>query len=138
MPEHTYLDATQTAGQAFYQQYHDQGEVVMLNLLKFREVADYSASPELAPATMVSGEEAYQRYMKHTTPFLQEAGGELLYSGKGGSFLIGPEGEGWDMVLLVKHRSAEAFIGFARNEGYLKGIGHRTAALADSRLLPMK
>ena len=34
MPEHTYLDATQTAGQAFYQQYHDQGEVVMLNLLK--------------------------------------------------------------------------------------------------------
>ena len=110
----------------------------MLNLLKFREVADYSASPELAPLEAVSGKQAYQRYMKHTTPFLQEAGGELLYAGEGGSFLIGPEGEGWDMVLLVKHRNATTFISFAQNEGYLKGIGHRTAALADSRLLPMK
>lgn len=26
-----------------------QGEVVMLNLLRFREVADYSATPDLAP-----------------------------------------------------------------------------------------
>jgi uncharacterized protein (DUF1330 family) len=138
MPAQTYLDTTQSAGQAFYQQYHDQGEIVMLNLLKFREVADYSASPELAPAAPISGEEAYRIYMKHTTPFLQETGGELLYAGRGSSFLIGPEGEGWDMVLLVKHRSAEVFISFARNEGYLKGIGHRTAALADSRLLPMK
>ncbi|WP_367391257.1 DUF1330 domain-containing protein [Lewinella sp. LCG006] len=138
MSAQTYLDATQEAARAFYQQYHGQGEIVMLNLLKFREVADYSANPELAPLEAISGKEAYQRYMKHTSPFLQEAGGELLYVGEGGSFLIGPEGEGWDMVLLVKHRSAEVFISFARNEGYLKGIGHRTAALADSRLLPMK
>jgi len=31
------------------------GEVVMLNMLRFRDVADYSESPELAPDTPISG-----------------------------------------------------------------------------------
>ena len=31
------------------------GNVVMLNLLRFREVADYSAYPDLAPPTPISG-----------------------------------------------------------------------------------
>lgn len=137
MPGKNYLDVAENAGLEFYQKYHDQGAIVMLNLLNFRATADYSSHPELAPSAPITGEEAYRLYMKHTIPFLKEAGSELLYSGKGSSFLIGPAGQGWDMVLLVKHRSADAFIAFARNEGYLQGVGHRTAALTDSRLLPL-
>ena len=109
----------------------------MLNLLKFNEVADYTAFPELAPETEISGQEAYRLYMKHTLPYLEEAGAEVLFSGKAGSFLIGPESESWDMVILVKHASIQQFLAFARNPGYLQGAGHRTAALLDSRLLPM-
>ena len=45
--------------------------------------------------------------------------------------------EEWDTVLLVKHKSIAAFMAFATNEEYLKGVGHLTAALADSRLLPI-
>jgi len=37
----------------------------------------------------------------------------------------------------VRQASIGEFIGFASNQGYLKGIGHRTAALEDSRLLPL-
>lgn len=133
----TYLDATQESGRDFYLN-EMTGAVVMLNLLRFREEADYSGSPELAPEAPISGSKAYQRYMEHTLPFLQAAGGEVLFMGKGSSFLIGPSDEKWDAVLLVKQKSKESFLAFAQNEGYLKGIGHRTAALADSRLMPMK
>jgi hypothetical protein len=32
----------------------------MLNLLRFREIADYSANPELTPAEPISGAEAFE------------------------------------------------------------------------------
>jgi len=111
--------------------------LVMLNLLRFREQADYSDSPELAPAEPVSGAAAYQRYIEHTLPHLQRSGGELLFLGSGGHFLIGPPDERWDAALLVPQGSVADFLAFASNTEYLAGIGHRTAALEDSRLLPL-
>jgi len=57
--------------------------------------------------------------------------------GDGGAFFVGPEDERWDLVLLVRQASVDAFFAFATDEGYLAGIGHRTAALEDSRLLPV-
>lgn len=114
-----------------------EGEVVMLNLLRFREVADYSDHPDLAPNKAISGREAYQKYALLTLPLLEAAGGSLLYAGNGGDFLIGPVGRGWDQVLLVRHKSVQAFMAFASDQDYLAGAGHRTAALLDSRLLPL-
>ena len=134
--EKKYIDPTQEQGRKFFTS-DVKGEVVMLNLLRFRSMADYSKSPHLAPKIAITGKEAYKQYMKLTTPFLEEAGGELLFQGKSNSFLIGPENEYWDLVLLVKHKSKEIFLSFAQNEGYLKILGHRTAALEDSRLLPI-
>jgi uncharacterized protein (DUF1330 family) len=113
------------------------GELVMLNLLRFRDVADYSASPELAPAQPISGAEAYERYIAHTLPLLRKSGGDLMFVGDGGRFLIGPDDERWDRALLVRQKSVGAFMAFAVAEAYLAGIGHRTAALSDSRVLPL-
>jgi hypothetical protein len=131
-----YLTPTQELGQAFVAR-GITGSVVMLNLLRFRTIADYSASPELTPPTAISGAEAFQRYISHTLPYLTETGGEVLFLGDGGRFLIGPESELWDMAMLVRQHSVEAFLSFASNRGYLAGIGHRIAALEDSRLLPL-
>lgn len=133
----TYIDATQEAGKAFFLR-GIKGNVVMLNLLKFKEVADYSKHPELKPEFPISGKEAYDLYMKHTLPHLKASGGEILFKGKGGEFLIGPTDVSWDAVLLVKQQNTEKFIQFAQNKEYLKGIGHRIAALEDSRLLPIE
>ncbi|MCC7000552.1 MAG: hypothetical protein IT357_00250 [Gemmatimonadaceae bacterium] len=108
----------------------------MLNLLRFRDVADYSATPDLAPDTPISGAEAYALYIEHTIPHLRASGGDVEFIGEGGAFLIGPSDERWDMVLLVRHRSVQTFISFASNEAYLGGMGHRLAAISDSRLLP--
>jgi len=132
----TYLEPTQDAGVAFLRR-GIVGEVVMLNLLRLRDVADYSASPELAPAQPTSGAEAYDRYVAHTMPFLTASGGALLFLGDGGPFLIGPAGERWDRAMLVRQKSAQAFIAFATDRAYLAGLGHRTAAIEDSRLLPL-
>lgn len=48
----------------------------MLNLLRFRDVADYTANPELTPEVPISGAVAFKRYIEHTLPFLRESGGE--------------------------------------------------------------
>ena len=132
-----YLDASDTNGRRFVQR-GITGPVSMLNLLRFRGQADYSDHPELAPPTPISGREAYDRYIEHTLPYLVEAGGSVIYAGSGGHLLIGPEAQRWDMALVVRHASIEAFMAMASNEPYLQGIGHRTAALEDSRLLPLE
>jgi len=131
-----YLEPTQTAGRDFIMR-GIQGEVVMLNLLRFRALADYSAAPELAPGTPISGAQAYDLYIAHTLPYLRESGGDLMFLGAGGGYLVGPADERWDMAMLVRQKSVESFIAFSSNAEYMKGMGHRTAALEDSRLLPL-
>jgi len=131
-----YLEPTQEAGREFFTR-GISGSVVMLNLLRFRECADYSATPHLAPREPISGAAAYQLYMRHTLPHLKKSGGEIIFFGKGGNFLIGPPDERWDVAMLVRQRSVSDFMAFATNQEYLAGIGHRVAALEDSRLLPL-
>jgi hypothetical protein len=131
-----YLAPSQSAGKLFVQR-GIESRVVMLNLLRFRDVADYSANPELAPSAPISGGEAFDRYIRHTLPFLRESGGDIKFLGAGGPFLIGPEDERWDMAMLVCQSSAASFLAFASHDAYLAGLGHRTAALEDSRLLPL-
>lgn len=137
MPQQrTYLNPAQEAGRAFFGRASGES-IAMLNLLRFRGVADYSQTPALQPDTPIPGEEAYRRYMDHTRSHLAASGGEILFFGRGGDFLIGPSEERWDAVMLVRQANARAFLAFASNEQYLAGIGHRLAALADSRLLPL-
>lgn len=132
----TYLSVTPESGRNFIMR-QIAGSVVMLNLLRFREIADYSETPELAPNEAISGEKAYQLYIEHTLPLLEKSGGEILFMGNGGNFLIGPADEKWDAVLLIRQKSVDSFLAFAQDEAYLEGIGHRTAALEDARLLPL-
>ncbi|MEZ6007856.1 MAG: DUF1330 domain-containing protein [Planctomycetota bacterium] len=114
-----------------------EGPVVMLNLLRFRDVADYAANPELAPDEPISGREAYRRYMEHTEPLVEASGGRVVFYGRGGPFLIGPADERWDAALLVEQDSVSTFLSFGEDPAILAGLGHRTAALEDSRLLPL-
>jgi hypothetical protein len=131
-----HIEPTRAAGKAFIER-GIEGGVVMLNLLRFRDVADYAANPELAPDAPIRGAEAFDLYIRHTLPYLRESGGDLVFLGSGGSYLIGPEQESWDLVMLVRQTSVASFLAFESHEGYLAGIGHRTAAIEDARLLPV-
>jgi uncharacterized protein (DUF1330 family) len=132
----TYLEPSAESAAALFSRQLD-GEVVMLNLLRFRSTADYSSCPVLTPENPISGRAAYQKYIDHTLPLLQRSGGDLLFLGAGGNFFIGPQDERWDLAMLVRQKSLQAFIAFASDSEYLAGIGHRTAAVEDSRLLPL-
>jgi hypothetical protein len=89
------------------------------------------------PKSSISGAEAFNLYILHTLPFLHESGGDLLFLGAGGAFLIGPVDEKWDLAIMVRQSNVQSFLAFATNDDYLTGLCHRTAALDDSRLLPM-
>lgn len=127
---------TQDAGRRFVTSGR-AGAILMLNLIRLRTVADYAADPDLAPPAPISGREAYDRYVAHTLPFLSESGGGLEMMAAGGNWLVGPDDERWDIVMLVRQKDMATFLAFEQNEAYLAGIGHRTAAAEDTRLLPL-
>ena len=131
-----YLDPSEENVMALFSR-NITGPITMLNLLRLRETADYAATPELAPPRPISGRLAYDRYVAHTLPFLEQTGDSLTFLGEGGDWLIGPAGQGWDLAMLVRQNSLQDFLAFAEHGAYLKGVGHRTAAVWDSRILPL-
>lgn len=110
--------------------------VTMLNLVRFRDVADYSARPDLAPDEPISGAEAYQRYSAAAQAALSEIGGSVEHFRRCGPTFIGPESERWDVMLTVRYPSRTAFQTMLTAPAYAEAAAHRTAALSDSRLIP--
>lgn len=108
----------------------------MLNLLKYNRIASYEKATASKSTKPISGREAYQIYSKNILEELNKMGGRILYKGECQSFLIGPEFEKWDAILLVEYPSVESFMTFSKSKAYNNNVHHRTAALADSRLLP--
>lgn len=108
----------------------DNTPIVMLNLLKFRDVAVYKGQP-----ADYSGREAYRRYSDVALQKLAEIGARVTYVGNMKATLIGPESEQWDEVLLVRYPSKQAFLGMMMQPDFFEATRHRTAALADSRLV---
>jgi len=109
-----YLEPSQEGIQELFSR-NIEGEFVMLNFLRFRAIADYLNYPEISPNKDISGKEAYQLYINHTLPFLHKSGGDIIFLGKGGSYMIGPPDENWDLVMLIRQKSLEEFKAFASN-----------------------
>ena len=118
--------------EAFVAQTEDTEPIMMLNLLRYREQADYTDHPD-QPAC--SGREAYQRYGTKAVACIESVGGRICFAGAAQMVVIGPESEQWDDVLLIQYPSRRAFFDMVSSEQY-RTIGfHRTAALEDSRLV---
>lgn len=133
-----HIHPSDAAGAALFRRFGDETTpFLMLNLLRFRDIADYSHAPDIAPAAPISGAEAYARYKAEITPLLRASGGDVVLAANGGDWFIGPEGEYWHHVLVVQQASVTSFFAFAGDPAAIAATRHRTAALADSRLLPM-
>jgi len=137
MKSKTYLYPSYEAGRDLMLK-NIQGSIVNLNLIHLKEIADYSEFPEIAPAKEISGYEAFMLYIDLAKPFVEQSGGEILFIGKGDRFLIGPQDEQWDVCMLIRQRSVSDFFAFEQNPDYMKITGHRSAAILDSRLLPLE
>jgi uncharacterized protein (DUF1330 family) len=98
----------------------------MLNLLKFKEVADYGD---------MTGEEMYAQYAKKTGSLIAEVGAKVIFMGKTHQILIGPEDKVWDKILIVEYPSRQALLQMLQMDVYKENAKDRTAALEDSRLI---
>jgi len=130
--ERTIHPDPQTAD-AFSREQASHKPIVMVNLLRFRQVADYSGTGiEDEP---VGGKEAYDRYGRAVIKLLWREGGQILWSGNVRTSFIAPSYERWDRAVLVYYPSRAAFLRMVGSEEYQRVVGHRMAALEDSRLL---
>jgi len=108
----------------------DDGPVVMLNLLRYAErAADDSGR---------TGREAYAEYGAAVVPMVLARGGSIELMGEMSPSLIAPADEEWDDVVLIRYPNRAAFLDMVTSEEYRAVQRHRTAALADSRLLPLR
>lgn len=110
--------------------------VHMLNLVRLKEKAAY---PEGHPdhGRDVSGLEAYRAYGRTTAHIFKRLGGSQVWVGKPQVTLTGPQDEAWDIAFIAAYPNAAAFIAMVRDPEYQQLVAHRTAAVADSRLIRM-
>lgn len=106
------------------------GPVVMMNLLKFRQQAEYPAEMDVAPC---SGESAYARY-QHAFAVAMGAvsQAEVLYDGPCEQVFIGQAGTeaaDWDKLLLVRYPTRQHFLAMMADDSYRDALVHRYAGL---------
>ncbi len=108
----------------------------MINLLKFKPVANYGDIADPAgddgPST---GAAAYARYGATALQEIGEVGGSLFYAAVADMTFIGPADEQWDQVAIVEYPSRAAFLEMVAKPSYQAAVFHRTAGLADTRII---
>jgi uncharacterized protein (DUF1330 family) len=126
------INPTPEQEKEFAAQVPDGQPLVMINLLRFREWADYPPGTRTEKHT---GREAYELYSQHALKYLACVGGRPIWRGDARYAVIAPSGEQWDEAILVRYPSRSAFERMVSDPGYRSGLYLRTAALADSRLI---
>ena len=108
----------------------------MLNLIRLRPVADYPADhPDHGKG--LSGLEAYRAYGRTTAEIFARVGGGQVWVGRPEGVVTGPDSENWDLAFIATYPNAAAFLAMVTDPEYRQHVRHRTAAVADSRLIRM-
>ena len=106
------------------------GEVVMLNLLKFKQRADSDGGG--------SGEESYGRYAALAIHKVTERGGQVVWTGTPDQVVIGDvDANDWDVVVLVMYPNRAAFMDMVGDPEYQKGHGDREGGVERMALVAM-
>ncbi|HTO42419.1 MAG TPA: DUF1330 domain-containing protein [Rhizomicrobium sp.] len=112
----------------------EDGPIVMVNLLRFRDTALYA--PELAEAgEQLSGRDAYRRYGATALACVLETGGTITWGGRQELVMIGGPDDVWDEVMCVRYPSRTAFLEMTARPDYRAALYHRDAGLARTVLL---
>jgi len=101
------------------------GPIVMVNLLKFREFAQYpdGSDPHL------TGREAYARYGAEVGKLILKHGGKILYVGDVSLLSLGFADPMWDQVALAQYPRRAALVEMAMSPAYQEIAVHRSAGL---------
>ena len=105
----------------------DHGEPIsMVNLLKFKEKAEYADGRE----TDLSGAEAYAIYGQGVSKLVAELGGEIVFAGIVERLALGEIEELWDQVAIAKYPNRKAMLDMMMSQAYTDISPHRDAGLA--------
>ena len=114
-----------------------EGPIVMVNLLKYRAKAAYSADRPEAKENL-SGLAAYRRYGATALACVTELGGGVVWAGPQALVFIGGAEQEWDEVICVRYPSRQAFLQMVARPDYLAATYHRDAGLERTALLCCK
>ena len=103
-----------------------EGPIYMLNLLKFKEKAEYPDGRE----TDLTGAEAYGIYGKEVVGHLAKVGGAPMFSAAVERLMLGEVEELWDMTAIAMYPSRKAMLEMISAPDYQASAVHRTAGLA--------
>ena len=131
-----YVDPDRQAWEIFKSLPPDR-PIQMLNLIRLKPLAEY---PEGHPdhGKALTGLDAYRAYGRTTAPIFKRLGGRQIWAGRPQVMVTGPSSEQWDLAFIAEYPSADAFIAMVRDPEYREFVKHRTAGVADSRLLRLE
>ena len=102
------------------------GPIYMVNLLKFKDKAEYEDGRE----TDLTGFEAYQLYGRAVSQIIQEYGGEIQFAANVTFLSLGQVEELWDEIAIAKYPNRGALLAMSSSEEWRAASVHRTAGLA--------
>lgn len=108
--------------------------IQMLNLIRLKPKAEYPADhPDHGKD--LTGLDAYRAYGRTSGPVFARVGGRQVWAGRPETVVTGPADEAWDLAFIAEYPSAGAFLAMVTDPEYREHVKHRTAGVADSRLI---
>ena len=104
----------------------EEGPIYMVNLLKFKERAEYADGRE----TSLTGREAYALYGQGVVETLTDVGGSIVFGGEVVGLLVGQVDELWDDVAIAMYPDGAAMAQMLSSPKYQAIHVHREAGLA--------
>jgi uncharacterized protein (DUF1330 family) len=111
------------------------GPLVMLNLNRYRDRAEYATEPPGGESPEVSGHEAYQRYGMTALKVLTRVGGEIMWSTQATMTVVGDGSDDCHEVIAVRYPSARAFLDLALDPELGAALPHRDAGLERAAII---
>lgn len=129
-----YIDPDRAAWELFKTLPRDR-PIHMLNLIRLKPKAEYpQGHPEHGKD--ISGAEAYRAYGQGIGRVFDKLGARQVWAGDPQVMVTGPSAEAWELAFIAEYPNTQAFIDMVRDPHYrAEVVPHRTAAVADSRLL---
>ena len=103
----------------------DDGPVCMINLLKFKDKANYPDGRE----SKLTGLEAYQIYSSNTRELVERAGGKILHTSIIEGMIVGEVEELWDVAAIVEYPSIKSFMAMVNSDDWKEYSIHKEAGL---------
>lgn len=103
-----------------------EGPIFMVNLLKFKEQAEYEDGRQ----TDLTGRQAYEIYGRGVSKLITEYGGEVTFAGDVTFLALGQVDDLWDEVAIAKYPSRVELFEMSTSDAWRKLSVHRAAGLA--------